>query len=248
MELLVHNLLSKFVSGAPTAPAAASATSGSGHVSCLKRRLRMIMRAKTPKGLSWAGRFTVLGMAAVLLPLAPSWAQQGETEKPAKERRESLRKYTEPTRERAMLNDSLGRSKYDEPRDRLTQDDDQDDDDKEHKAREAAERFQEQLKDLIGKLGKELSPVTEEVRKALERAVGEVHKSLEKEDRSAEDLGKALEKSQDELRKAFEGGGPVDKELREAIEHARKDLQEAFDHARRDAQDQVETLRQRSMS
>ncbi len=68
----------EFVSGARTAPAAASATSGNGHVSCLKRRLRMIIRAKTPKGLSWAGRLAVLGLAALLLPLAPSWAQNND--------------------------------------------------------------------------------------------------------------------------------------------------------------------------
>jgi beta-lactamase regulating signal transducer with metallopeptidase domain len=68
----------EFVSGARTAPAVASATSGSGHVSCLKRRLKMIVRAKTPKGLSWAGRIAVLGMAALSLPLAPSWAQNNE--------------------------------------------------------------------------------------------------------------------------------------------------------------------------
>ncbi len=67
----------EFVSGYRTAPAAASATSGSGHVSCLKRRLRMIVRAKTPKGLSWAGRIAVLGTAALFLPLAPSWARNG---------------------------------------------------------------------------------------------------------------------------------------------------------------------------
>ena len=68
----------EFVSGARPAPAAASATSGSGHVSCLKRRLKMIVRAKTPKGLSWAGRIAVLGVAALLLPLAPSWAQNNK--------------------------------------------------------------------------------------------------------------------------------------------------------------------------
>ncbi len=65
----------EFVSGARSVPTAASATSGNGHVSCLKRRLRMILSAKTPKGLSWAGRIAVLGIAALLLPLAPSWAQ-----------------------------------------------------------------------------------------------------------------------------------------------------------------------------
>ena len=65
----------EFVSGARIAPAVASAIGTSGHVSCLKRRLRMIVRAKTPKGLSWTGRLAVLGIAALLLPLAPSWAQ-----------------------------------------------------------------------------------------------------------------------------------------------------------------------------
>jgi bla regulator protein BlaR1 len=65
----------EFVSGARIAPAVASAIGTSGDVSCLKRRLRMIVGAKTPKGLSWTGRLAVLGMAALLLPLAPSWAQ-----------------------------------------------------------------------------------------------------------------------------------------------------------------------------
>ena len=51
----------EFISGARTAPAVASATSGNGHVSCLKRRFQMIVRAKTPKSLSWAGRIAVLG-------------------------------------------------------------------------------------------------------------------------------------------------------------------------------------------
>ena len=38
----------------------------------------MIVRARTPKGLSWAGRLAVLGLAALLLPLAPSWAQDND--------------------------------------------------------------------------------------------------------------------------------------------------------------------------
>ena len=68
----------EFVSGARPVPAAASATSGSGHVSCLKRRLKMIVRARTPKALSWAGRIAVLAVAALLLPLSPSWAQNNK--------------------------------------------------------------------------------------------------------------------------------------------------------------------------
>jgi beta-lactamase regulating signal transducer with metallopeptidase domain len=85
----------EFVSGARSAPAVAPAIGANGHVSCLKRRLRMIMRAKTPRGLSWAGRFAVLGTAAILLPLAPSWAQKSDAETPVKERRQSERKRAE---------------------------------------------------------------------------------------------------------------------------------------------------------
>src|SRR5262245_13062527 len=48
----------EFVSGSPRAGAVAAvaAVSGRGHVSCLKRRLRMIVAARTPKGLGWAGQ------------------------------------------------------------------------------------------------------------------------------------------------------------------------------------------------
>jgi beta-lactamase regulating signal transducer with metallopeptidase domain len=315
----------EFVSGASTAPTLASATSGSGHVSCLKRRLRMIVRAKTPKGLSWAGRIAVLGVAAFVLPLAPSWAKDdGLTRtKPSSRsmlveslqqqlmkmraeidlKRSQLKdlhkksnivvpveaveaaflnhqikslvnwqevvkqnlqqlKYeasqekdpaasVDPTRVAAakprsgMQGESPRKAERDQLLARLSQDEKKDDNTVE-KAREAAERLQEKVKDLIGKLGNELSPVAEEVRKALEQAVGEIHKSLEKENLSAEDLGKALDKSQQDLRKAFEGGGAVDKELRDAIEKARKDMQEAFNRTRQDVQSQVDSLRLRS--
>src|SRR6266851_1048532 len=53
------------------------AASGIGHMHLLKRRLTMIMRGTTPKALSAAGSLAVLGLAAVLLPLYPSWAQTG---------------------------------------------------------------------------------------------------------------------------------------------------------------------------
>ena len=39
-----------FVSGARAAPAAASATSGTGQVACLKRRMRMIVACQNPEG------------------------------------------------------------------------------------------------------------------------------------------------------------------------------------------------------
>jgi beta-lactamase regulating signal transducer with metallopeptidase domain len=51
------------------------AASGIGQMHLLKRRLTMIMRGTTPKGLSAAGSLAVLGLAAVLLPLYPTWAR-----------------------------------------------------------------------------------------------------------------------------------------------------------------------------
>jgi hypothetical protein len=39
----------------------------------------MIMQGTTPRALTWSGLFAVLGLSAVLLPLAPTWAQQRPT-------------------------------------------------------------------------------------------------------------------------------------------------------------------------
>ena len=209
----------------------------------------MIVRAKTPKGLSWAGRIAVLGMAALVLPLAPSWGRNNEAasikldQLAGVERSQSPAEMQPGDREELTTITEQCEKPQDKTHDQLLAQAPKDDDkngkagdDKDEKARDAAERFQEQLKDLIDKLGKELSPVAEEVRKSLEKAVGEIHKSLEKEGLSPEDLAKALDKSHEDLRKAFEGGGPVDKELREAIENARKDMQEAFDRTRGDVE------------
>jgi hypothetical protein len=70
-----------FLTGArPVLPPAAS---GIGHVTHLKRRLIMIFQGMTPKGLSWAGRLTILGLAGILLPLAPTAAQDPPAPPPA---------------------------------------------------------------------------------------------------------------------------------------------------------------------
>jgi len=332
----------EFVSGARTAPVAASATSGNGHVSCLKRRLRMIVRAKTPKGLSWAGRLAVMGTAALLLPLAPSWAQKDDPAMPpagrdrlitvndsnvnvdlalaqdrdqqgpqtkrvdaleelldqlgaliqeefnsknlnsdeqlenrisdklmkdpdvvarsrelqeAKERLDRVkaqaRQVNDPARRAAerqlkksteQLTELLN-VKDKELRARLSKDDDKDDDAKENKGRDAAERLEEHVKDLIDKLGKELAPVGEEIRKALEQAVREVHQSLEKEGVSVEELRRALEKSHERLRGAVEKGGPVNEEMRKAMERSRKEMREATERAREEMREAMEGSR-----
>ncbi len=75
----------EFVSGSRKAPTpAAAATLGNGNVSSMKRRLRMIVKARTPRRLSWPGKLAVACLSALLLPLGPSWAQKasGDGAKP----------------------------------------------------------------------------------------------------------------------------------------------------------------------
>jgi beta-lactamase regulating signal transducer with metallopeptidase domain len=49
--------------------------SGAGHID-LKRRLKMIMSGTSPHRLGWGGSVFLLGLAAMLLPLLPTWAQE----------------------------------------------------------------------------------------------------------------------------------------------------------------------------
>ena len=122
-----------FVSNASTtgvaAAAAVAAVGGRGHVSCLKRRMRMIARARTPRGLSWAARLGVLGLAALILPMAPTWAQKPDAPSPdrapdaaAAQAREKLQQLTRELRE---ARDELAR----QPLKPKAEADDDDDDD-----------------------------------------------------------------------------------------------------------------------
>ena len=204
----------EFVSGARTAPAASSAASGNGHVSCLKRRLKMIVRARTPKGLSWAGRLAVLGTAALLLPLAPSWGQKSEVNRPVSEPERVVDLYeynSAPAEDQDQSNVRADQSER-EPLLALSQDDDKkkpkkDESATEDKSRATAERFEKRIKELIEKVTKDLGPVGEEVRKALEKSIGEVHATLKKEGVTADDL-KALagEVSRRDAKGPREGG------------------------------------------
>ena len=291
----------EFVSGAPTAPAVASATSGRACF-LLEEEIEHDRAGQNPKGLSWAGRFAVVGIAALALPLAPSWAQDdkppsAESDRPTllnakrdadkknsnveqlagvqlldriKEefRRDSdvlaLKREIDETREHLDHIKGIMRQPHDLARvaaqhqyDHLVREYNElweskygkllavlakhQDGDKQEKARDVAERFQEQLKDLVKKIGKELvrSP-----RKFANRSRKPWVKSTNHWKRKASrqrTLPEALEKSQRNSR-SVEDGGPVNKELHDAIEKAHKDMQEAFDRARGDAKDQMEAL------
>ena len=259
----------EYVSGACQVPAVtaitASATIGNGHVSSLKRRLRMIVRAKTPKRLSIAGRLVVLGLAALLLPLAPSWAQNDKTELSAAEPNQSPNKvvvrlkiaelkedgkgtFTQkadleppatlvnPELARALRTQEIFKVKVSQAKDDEKDQPTSKEKGKDDPGRSTAERIEKQLKELVEKLDKDASPVGEEVRKALERSVREIHGALEKKGLTADQLRQAVERSREELRKSFEPGGPVQKEMREATERARKELHEAMERGRQEAE------------
>jgi beta-lactamase regulating signal transducer with metallopeptidase domain len=72
-----HALLSTmdFLSQSPAPARLPVAASGMGEVHQLRRRLLMIKRGETPKALSRGGLFGFWSAAALLLPLAPSFAQ-----------------------------------------------------------------------------------------------------------------------------------------------------------------------------
>jgi bla regulator protein blaR1 len=66
-----------FLSG--TQPSLPPVASGLGQLDLLRRRLAMIMRGTMPRSLGGLGFLAVLGLAALLLPLWPTWAQQDPT-------------------------------------------------------------------------------------------------------------------------------------------------------------------------
>jgi beta-lactamase regulating signal transducer with metallopeptidase domain len=98
-EALVDTL--DFLCGDPTAvPALAS---GIGPISDLKRRLSMILRGTTPRGLGLSGLLWVLGLAA-LLPMWPRWA---EAQQPAAPGEDARRLETELRRLEAELQEKM---------------------------------------------------------------------------------------------------------------------------------------------
>jgi beta-lactamase regulating signal transducer with metallopeptidase domain len=64
-------------------PALPPAASGLGPLPVLRRRLTMIMRGPAPRALTGLGVLAVLGLAALLLPLVPTWAQVAGDSDPA---------------------------------------------------------------------------------------------------------------------------------------------------------------------
>jgi hypothetical protein len=73
-------------------PAVPVGASGAGQVPFLKRRVIMILNGTTPRALSRAGWWVVLGLGAVLLPVAPTWAQTA----PPRDRDEPVRQERQP--------------------------------------------------------------------------------------------------------------------------------------------------------
>ena len=218
-----------FISGAPTAEiAAASAViGGRRHVTCLQRRMRMIVRAKTPRGLSWAGRLGVLGLAALILPLAPIWAQDSTRTEPDSGRGLEIQDKLDDLVK--QLDSTIRQQLKAEADDDDDKDKDKDGDD-DHK--EVADHLERLLRDLGEKLSKDLGPVGEEIVKSLDKAATEVSKALDKGGIVSKDLQEAFDKAREELHQAFRSGGKIDQEAREGLEKARQHLGDAVDKAK----------------
>ncbi len=245
----------EFVAGAPTAGVAAAAAviSGKGHVAFLKRRMRMIVQARTPKTLSWAGRFAVLGLAALILPLAPTWAQKADSPKPDADRNAATTNARPESKilgyvwadfnndgrpEKIVIQD---RDQAAKPRQQLKEEAEDDDGDAAdtHKDKEVADHLERLLKDLGDSLSKDLGPVGSEFLKALDKAVKDATEVLDKEGITSKDLHQALEKARDDLHEAFKEDGPLNKQARDAAEKATEDLKSAAEKAREELREAV---------
>jgi beta-lactamase regulating signal transducer with metallopeptidase domain len=246
----------EFVSGGPTAGVAAAAAviSGRGHVSFLKRRMRMIVQARTPKALSWTGRLGVLSLAALILPLAPTWAQEADAPKPDGGRDAATVAKSDSTIvgivEADLNNDGVpekiivrDRNQAEEarqqPKGEAAEDDDHRHSSDNPKGKDVADHVERLLKDLVDKLSKDLGPVGEEILKTLDNAAKEVSEVLDKEGIISKDLREALEKARDEIHEAFKEGSPLNKQAQEAADKAREDVKDAVEKAREDVREAV---------
>jgi hypothetical protein len=81
--------------------------SGAGHVRPLKRRLAMILRDPPSRTLTWGGALVVLALAALLLPLWPTWAEPPRTAPPEPEPRSGM---TDPFAPEPTRTGSAGKS------------------------------------------------------------------------------------------------------------------------------------------
>jgi bla regulator protein blaR1 len=195
----------EFVSGARTAPAASLAASGNGHVSCLKRRLKMIVRARTPKALSWGGRLAVLGLTALLLPLAPSWGQksdagsqdQGQREDKSRATAERFEEHVKGLVEK--LTKELG---------------------------PVGEEIRKTLEKSIGEIQETLKKegvTSDDVRKAVEKSHNEIRKAFEKGGSINKEVRESMEKSRRDLQQEWERArGELRSDMRERLESRRQ--------------------------
>ena len=173
----------------------------------------MIVQARTPKALSWAGRLGVLGLAALILPLAPTWAQNQKADTPKPDGgRDTATADVKPD----------GDINANKARQQLKGEVEDDDRDELDTPKGVSDHLDHLLKDLGERLSKDLSPVGDEVAKALDKAAKEVTEALDKEGITSKDLRQALEKARDKLKEAFKEGGPVDKQ---AVRPAHGDLE-----------------------
>lgn len=147
------------------------AASGVGHFSGLKRRLTMIMQETRPRALSWAGRLAVLGLAALLLPIAPSLAQRSDRDQD-QPRREADRDDEDAPKDVPKRPDEAKRQR---DRARVESDDAQADREaRVAKAREDVERLARELNEQRRRIDGELR----EVRAKFEEQMREAQRPL----------------------------------------------------------------------
>ncbi len=166
----------------------------------------MIVRARTPKGLSWAGRLAVLGLTALLLPLAPSWGQksdaeskqdQGQKEDKSRATAERFEEHVKGLVEK--LTKELGPVG--------------------EEIRKTLEKSIDEIHETLKKDGVS----ADDVRKAVEKSHNEVRKAFEKGGSINKEVRESVEKSRRDLQQEWERArGELRSEARERLESRRQ--------------------------
>ena len=174
-----------------------------------------------------APRLAAAGLSMLLLPMSASWAQKDDAPADPAASQHADGCPCMAKKSQALAGQPRKEARKDEPRDR-----DRDND-------------RDEADELADRIGKDLEPLGDAVRRSLARALGEVQGALKKDQMTADDLKKALERSRDEMEKSLREGGAIEKGLREAAERARKDWAEAMDRNLDDAARIPDEMRKR---
>ena len=220
----------EFLSGpGSSVPALAS---GLGQFRQLKRRLIMLKRGSVSKALTWSGFFGLCGAAALLLPLAPTWAQQAE--KPSEEQVEQQQARAEEQTEKSQAEREAQAEKAEAKREAAQERAQAEVEKRQAEADALGQRAREQAEQAVNAAQEQVGNVLARAKEAIAQAA---QRDDNENDNDNSDRGRG--RNRDELRQAVK---EAQQQVERAVEMAKRQVAQAIREASRalgDAQKQA---------